>query len=314
MYFFYGADSKYIDITHDVFTKCMKDTQIYIPKGDLERTVIFGDPLPNILKEIYIVDPLGNKYHFNSKKEIKINYDSISAHLKHLALTPREWYNNTGTKIIDYIERLSELHNHLVLYNGSLMEEFPEQLMALKFIHPDAKVLEIGGNIGRNTLIINSIIDDSKNLVTLESDAHNAKVLEYNLKVNGFDSYVEPTALSKIPLIQKHWDTKPLEGTEIPEGWVKCNTINYEDFMKKYNINFDTLVADCEGALYHILKDYPMLLDGINLVLIENDFHDLDHKIFVDSLFISNGLKRLFVAEGPWGPCKDCFYEVWGRE
>ena len=83
--------------------------------------------------------------------------------------------------------------------------------------------------------------------------------------------------------------------------------------MNKYNINFDTLVADCEGALYYILRDEPTLLNNINLVIIENDFANLEHKQFVDEQFRSNGLKRVYVSSGGWGPCQEFFYEVWSR-
>ena len=39
------------------------------------------------------------------------------------------------------------------LINGSLTEEYPEQLMSFRFLYLGSKVLEIGGNIGINSII-----------------------------------------------------------------------------------------------------------------------------------------------------------------
>ena len=62
-------------------------------------------------------------------------------------------------------------------------EEYPEQVMSVLFFEPDDKVLELGSNIGRNTLVISSLLKDSSNLVTLETDS--VKELEYNKKLYG---------------------------------------------------------------------------------------------------------------------------------
>ena len=42
----------------------------------------------------------------------------------------------------------------------------------------------------------------------------------------------------------------------------------------KYNVDFDTLVADCEGALCYILKEEPEFLESFKLIIIENDLID----------------------------------------
>jgi FkbM family methyltransferase len=276
------------------------------------RAGFFGDPYPGILKHILIIDCLGIEHKVHSDKEITIAFNSISEQIA-LQSSPKLWYDKVGKHIENPLNRLNELHKKLILNYGTFEEEFPEQLLAIKFITSNLKVLEIGGNIGRNTLIINSIVENSQNILTLESDQNIAKALKNNLDENNFNSHVESAALSKMPLIQKGWDTKPFEGTEIPEGWQPVSTITYQELVNKYNIEFDTLVADCEGALYYILRDEPTLLTNIKLVIIENDFHDLEHKQFVDEQFKLHGLKPIFTYEGGWGPCHKFFYEVWSR-
>ena len=43
------------------------------------------------------------------------------------------------------------------------------------------------------------------------------------------------------------------------------------ELKNKYNINFDTLVLDCEGAFYYILMDMPEILENIKLIINEID-------------------------------------------
>lgn len=59
---------------------------------------------------------------------------------------------------------LTKIHSILVFRHGNLQEEYPEQCLTCQFIRPHDIVLEIGGNIGRNSCIIASILNDSSNL------------------------------------------------------------------------------------------------------------------------------------------------------
>ena len=63
------------------------------------------------------------------------------------------------------------------------------------------KVLEIGGNIGRNTLVIASILNSS-NLVTLECNLESCNQLNENKNLNKFSFFIENSALSAKKLIQ----------------------------------------------------------------------------------------------------------------
>jgi hypothetical protein len=82
--------------------------------------------------------------------------------------------------------------------------------------------------------------------------------------------FVENSALSKRPLIQKDWDT--IVSDVVLEGYKKVNTITLEELHYKYKIEFDTLILDCEGAFYYILLDMPEILNNIKLIIVENDY------------------------------------------
>ena len=92
------------------------------------------------------------------------------------------------------------------------------------------------------------------------------------------------------------------------------NTIDSAQLKAKYNdIQFDTLVLDCEGAFYYILMDMPEILDNINLIIMENDYHTKEPKEFVNSVLKENNFVLHYVECGGWGPCYQHFFEVWKR-
>jgi FkbM family methyltransferase len=291
----YGVVGQYVDITEIAKRFCYDNSTIIIPKGDDNRSRLFADPCYGKTKHICITqDDVKTLYDANTEIHYKVKFPDF------------ESLDETTC------ERLSKLHKKLKLENGSLDEEYPEQLMATTFIPPNAKVLEIGANIGRNTCIIASLLDDSSNLVTLETDITNIPILEKNRDINDLKFQIEGSALSKRKLIQRHWDTVPSD--ILYDGWTSVNTITWTDLQSKFNIQFDTLVADCEGALYWIIQDEPEFLSSFKLILIENDYKNPEHKVYVNQKYIENGFKRLLAVPYMWSEYYSNFYEAWIKE
>jgi FkbM family methyltransferase len=212
--------------------------------------------------------------------------------------------------------KLTELHNKLKINNGTFNEEYPEQEMAAMFIEPNDIVLELGGNIGRNSCIIASLLADSSTLVVFESDANVIPMLKENRDLNNLNFQIEDCAISKTELYQSGWVTKSADVINSYElsFWTKVKNSTWAEVKTKYNnLKFDTLVADCEGALYYILRDDPTFLETFKKIIIENDFNDIDHKNFVDNKFRNFGFKRVYAKSGGFGPCFEFFYEVWEK-
>ena len=186
-------------------------------------------------------------------------------------------YKNKYSPVL--FDKLISIHRNLKLDFGTFLDEYPEQMMAVKYLTGKEKVLEIGGNIGRNSLIIAYILNqnNNKNFVSLESDQEISNQLIHNKEINNLNFYVESSALSKRNLIQKGWDT--IVSDVILDGYKKVNTINFDELKNKYCIDFDTLVIDCEGAFYYILLDMPEILNNINLIIMENDYLNVSHKM-----------------------------------
>jgi hypothetical protein len=205
---------------------------------------------------------------------------------------------------------LENIHSKITLKNGNMKSEYPEQRLALEFLTAESKVLELGSNIGINSIVISNILSNDTNLVTLECDSTHIDTLTYNRDINNLHFNIEPSALSSIPLGRRGWHTFPM--TPGDNNLIPVNTITYEQLLSKYGVNFDTIVADCEGALYYILKDMPYILANIKLLIVENDYIQLDHKLFVDKILESYGFKGIKSIPGGFNnsPCYDCFYQV----
>ena len=209
-------------------------------------------------------------------------------------------------------EQLRNIHSTLQFANGSLTDEYEEQMMSVTYIKADDRVLEIGGDVGRNSCVIGRLLKDGgANMVVFEPGISSANKLCQNRDVNGLKFNIECSAISNIPLVHKNWDTRPYTQGYLNDGWTPVPVLSWKDVKAKYNIPFNTLVVDCEGALYYILKEEPNFLDGFEKILIENDFVDIEHKRYVDAIFTKFGFNRVYVKSGGFGPCGDRFYEAW---
>ena len=288
----YGINNNVIDVTKICKEQLTINNIITIPSGDNTRAKYFTDPI------------------YGKKKKIFIEYDGfISEYEDDLQIEIN--LINKNIKTINIETELENIHAKLKINYGSLKTELPEQKMVVRFLRGKEKVLEIGGNIGRNSLVISSILEKSDNLVTLESDPNIAKKLYENRDLNNMNFHIEQSALSNRKLIQKGWETKPSEILEHGFKWV--NSITLEQLKIKYNIEFDTLILDCEGAFYYILMDMPEILDNINLIIMENDYRDLNQKKYIDNKLIKNNFYVYYKEIGGWGPCYNNFYEVWKK-
>jgi FkbM family methyltransferase len=303
----YGTKRKNIDVTNICFNKLFNNNIITIPSDDSIRIEYFSDPNFEKKKMIYLVF---------GRNIIEYNEDFIiQISLLNNAISSINAINQkccplviTDNGIIEC--NLSKIQSKLKLNYGSFLEELPEQKMVTRFLNGQEKVLEIGANIGRNSLIIASIVG-SDNFVTLECDENIAKQLEENKNLNNFNFQIEVSALSKKKLIQKGWDT--FQSDVVLDGFKPVNTITFNELKEKYNINFDTLVLDCEGAFYYILSDMPEILSNINLIIMENDYHNIEHKQYVDNTMIQNNFVKVYSEVGGWRPCFNSFFETWKR-
>jgi len=294
----YGSQTTKIDVTNICVTKLMVNNIITIPTDDNRRSSVFTDCVPNVLKSIFIVDESGNETEYSHELTITIDVTTNAVTTKSLS---------------DVLNRLNKIHSNLNLHFGSFSEEFPEQLMVARYLKGSERVLEIGGNVGRNSMVIAYILNKAGNnqFLSLESDSDIASQLLHNKNLNQLDFQIESAALSKRKLIQQGWQT--IVSDVVLPGYKEVNTITMDEINGKYNMKFDTLVLDCEGAFYYILMDMPEILNNINMIIMENDYVDIDHKNYVDDVLTKNNFHVDYAEAGGWEPCYSKFYEVWVR-
>lgn len=303
----YGVFGRFVvDVTEVCLKKLRHENAITIPSGDHARASHFGDPLCNVQKKIYIMTDETKVLAYDESILIHVNVET-GVILTYKIEVSNEFLEQELEKRTRYLQ------SKLKLNGGSFNEEYPEQKMAVKHLTGKEKVLEIGGNIGRNSLIIGSLLENQENLVVMECDNVSANILRENREINGFKFHIEPSALSKRRLIQHktHWVSMPSD--ELIDGYNWVDTITVSELKNKYNIDFDTLILDCEGAFYYILMDMPEILDGVNLIMMENDYTDISKKYEIDEHLTKNNFRRIYFEPGGWGPCYSFFFETWRR-
>ena len=231
-------------------------------------------------------------------------------------------YQVCGDPVTDYFglslsTRLYDLHQKLFVGDYDQCDELPEQLMHLKYIRSGDKVLELGANIGRGTMVIASLVGDKGHVTASEINPNDRVQLAEFLKINGLAHRVSIVpAIGKYGFIYRGWDSRVwphAESTILPKGWTFARSIDLP--KTQHNV----LVADCEGCLLPMMDQYPNLLDGVNKIIIENDASDAV-TAELGSRFKSHGFQSKLcvpIKDQGWNQrsenSKTCFYQVWAR-
>jgi FkbM family methyltransferase len=222
-------------------------------------------------------------------------------------------YNWNVESFAHVTPKLEAIHNKLKINHGDFKLEISEMELAVKFIKPNYTVLELGSNIGRNTLVIASILNNSKNLVTVESDPVSIKHLKENKKINNLNFTIIGAAISDVPLYQSGWNTytkSEIKGKK--DKMKKIDVISMHNIYKQSGIHkFDALVIDCEGCSEVILRDNPKLMRDAILIIIENDARgDGNNKI--KNIILGANFESVYCGNHPHRA--PCFYQVFMKK
>ena len=75
---------------------------------------------------------------------------------------------------------------------------------------------------------------------------------------------------------------------------IKTNTslipsFTLEEIENKYNLKFNTIVADCEGFLEQFFDENPHLYSQISLIIFEQDYaNKCNYKKIIDNLILNH--------------------------
>jgi FkbM family methyltransferase len=207
-----------------------------------------------------------------------------------------EFFFSTSKDVKRGMHFIDEYNNTI---NTERVEDI-EQKQARDYIKKDAKVLELGARYGTVSCIISKLLDNEKNLIAVEPDTRVWDSLEYNMKENNCNFNLVKGFISKKKLELNFLPCKySTYSTESVSSTVPSYTL--QEIQEKYNLVFDTLVADCEGFLGDFLEENPELYTQLNMILFEKDRPDYcDYRKIQEKLIDS---KFVQVVEG--------FHEVW---
>lgn len=222
-----------------------------IPKHHTKPKYSIDITIPNdikLTKEVMkgIKDIQG---HFNININCDINLD------KYLKSTRNITQNYNKNDELIYYDENDEIINH------NIMEEV-EQKLCDKYINSDDVVLELGARYGTISCLVNRKINDKKNHYVVEPDCNVWKALEDNMKINDCDFNIVKGIIGK-----KKYKL-------IGNGYAKKSVEDENSNIDNYSIpdvEFNTLIADCEGYLEIFYDDNKDFFKKIKKIIMECD-------------------------------------------
>lgn len=185
------------------------------------------------------------------------------------------------------------------IFNHHLIE-LPEQVLVDQYIGADDVVLELGARYGSVSCIINRKLANPHNQVSVEPDSTIWGPLQRNRDKNGCAFHILKGGISKKPLklVDRDYASHSVETTE-----ATFPVFSLEEVEREYNLEFNTLVADCEGFLGKFMEENPRLYKSCSLFIFEKDYpHVCDYEIIRGKLR-EHGFNCLFSS----------LHEVWSK-
>ena len=140
--------------------------------------------------------------------------------------------------------------------------EHIEQGLARKYIEPNDKVLELGARYGSVSIVTNKIINDKNCHYVVEPDSEVWNCLEKNMELNDCCFNIIKGIIGK----KKY----SLTGSDYAKRSVETNDSNIKSYPLP-DVNFNVLIADCEGFLETFYDENPTLFQSLDKMILEFD-------------------------------------------
>lgn len=154
--------------------------------------------------------------------------------------------------------------------------EKPEQDLANQYILENDVVLELGARYGSVSCVINSKLNNKNNQVVVEPDDRVWDALEKNKVNNNCEFNIVKGFISNKKLDLTNLDNwyGGYGATFIESNDTKIPSYSLEGITNKYRLNFNVLVADCEGFLEVFFDENPFFYDNLRMIIFEADYPD----------------------------------------
>jgi len=181
--------------------------------------------------------------------------------------------------------------------------EVTEQKQCAEYIRPHHRVLELGARYGTVSCVINRLIDDKTQHVAVEPDPVVLGALKQNRDAHGCQFHIVDGVITPCNMYLStfyHLNQECAYGNfSQPVGrpaYANVKNFTLDEIKQKYNIEFNCLVADCEGFLEQFLKENPDFVNGIDTAIVEYDGPERCNYDYVKKVFVDSGLRC--VVEG----------------
>jgi len=190
--------------------------------------------------------------------------------------------------------------NQLVDYKNL---ETVEQFLVKKYIGGNDSVLELGARYGTVSCTINKKIYNPVNQVSVEPDGRVISALKKNRDINNCKFHIiygfisnEKLSLERTEYVcQGNEKLKGYGSTFVKDNSSNIKSYNLTEIEKNYNLQFDSLVADCEGYLEKFLEENPILYKKLNKIIFEEDYTDkCNYTKIKDNLKDNNFIEKEF--------------------
>lgn len=177
--------------------------------------------------------------------------------------------------------------------------EVIEQSITKEIIHPSDKVLELGARYGSVSILTNQILANKTLHVVVEPDDTVWEALEKNR-----EKYNCKFQIVKGFLSEKQYT---LQRDGYASHQVEGHSVIPSTSLHSIDIQFNALIADCEGGLKSFFEDYPFMYDRLDKIFMEED-GNIDYKPIKVCLS-----RKGFIKVIEYGDYNGLVHSVWVR-
>jgi len=241
-----------------------------------------------------------NKNRANKKRHYANRTTTTTTTRSHTKHPKRNIWNNWEKRNITFPKRkhftLRELDNipHLdeLGQRVDIKNEREEQYVSHDYIMPHSTVLELGARYGVVSCVINHKLEHPTHHVCVEPDASVIACLKDNRKAHKAHFRIVNGIISnkKVYLKKSGYASRVVSAASSSTDSATIPTYTIQQLETKYNLQFDTLVADCEGCLGEFIEENEHFVS-----------HQLKHVMFeadLPQLCDYNKIRKLLRAAG----------------
>ena len=204
--------------------------------------------------------------------------------------------------------------------------EKDEQSLVRQYVPKNSTVLELGARYGTVSCVISETLEDPTRHVAVEPDETVLQALEQNKKRNGGKFHIFSGVISnkKYKVVEsvidmddeyREYGTYTKEISQDEEGGVK--SMSLEELQKLYGLQFDCIVADCEGFFCDFIDENPWILDQIHTLVLEKDGSPwsvmcLKYEI-LEKILVEKHFSRVISIPHPLHANNPHLHSVWKR-